>query len=303
MTAVRLPAAAEDLVATAQTLWPAPATAALVRGPHRDPGTRVVREFAFLPNAEHPRLIVPVGVPAAAAAAMRRYSQALSRTERYGRAGLALVLRTGVGERLLPDRVRISVPTGSPGSGDDRAAGLAGGARSVEDVLAEVLGEPVVVSLGLGNRRANQKPILHVLTPAGRTRAFVKVGDTAMARTLVRGEAEALRRVGDAAAQPGDRAGADRPGQLERAGAADPLAAAHVREARQGRGAVRGDRRAGRLDRRADGRADRERVLATDPQGGGRGQRRRHPRPAQVGGGRGGAPARRHRVPVRLLAR
>ncbi len=197
MTAVRLPAAAEDLVATAQTLWPAPATAALVRGPHRDPGTRVVREFAFLPNAEHPRLIVPVGVPAAAAAAMRRYSQALSRTERYGRAGLALVLRTGVGERLLPDRVRISVPTGSPGSGDDRAAGLAGGARSVEDVLAEVLGEPVVVSLGLGNRRANQKPILHVLTPAGRTRAFVKVGDTAMARTLVRGEAEALRRVGD----------------------------------------------------------------------------------------------------------
>ena len=158
----------------------------------------MVREFAFLPNAEHPRLIVPVGLPAAAAAAVRRYSQALSRTERYGRTGLAMVLRTGVGERLLPDRVRISVPTGSPDSpdspGDDRAAGES--ARSVEDVLAEVLGEPVVVSLGLGNRRANQKPILHVLTPAGQTRAFVKVGDNAMARTLVRGEAEALRRVG-----------------------------------------------------------------------------------------------------------
>jgi hypothetical protein len=180
----RLPPAAEDLVATAQTLWPAPATAALVRGGDPAPGERVLREFAFLPNAARPRLIVPVGVPAAAAAALRRYSQALSGKERYGRAALSVALRTGLGERLLPDRVRVSVPTGH-----------AGELRSVEDVLAEVLGEPVVVSLGLGNRRANQKPILHVLTPAGQTRAFVKVGDNEMSRTLVRGEADALRRV------------------------------------------------------------------------------------------------------------
>jgi hypothetical protein len=183
MTDVRMPPAAADLVATAQTLWPAPASAALVRGARVEPGHRVVREFAFLPNAQRPRLIVPVGVPAAAAAAMRRYSQALSGTERYGRAVLALVLRSGLGERLLPDRVRISV------RGDED------GLRSVEDVLGDALGERVVVSLGLGNRRANQKPILHVLTPAGRTRAFVKVGDTEMARALVRGEADALRRV------------------------------------------------------------------------------------------------------------
>lgn len=182
MTAVRLPPAAEDLVATAQTLWPAPASAALVRGARRDPAERVVREFAFLPNAERPRLIVPVGVPAAAAAAMRRYSQALGVKDRYGRAGLALLLRTGLGERLLPDRVRISMPLTASG-------------ESVEDVLGAVLDEPVVVSLGLGSRRANQKPILHVLTPGGQTRAFVKVGDTDVARGLVRGEAEALRQV------------------------------------------------------------------------------------------------------------
>ena len=184
MTDVRVPPAAEDLVATAQALWPAPATAALVHRAPAEPGRRVVREFAFLPNAERPRLIVPVGMPAAAAAAMRRYSQALSGAERYGRAMFAMVLRTGLGERFLTDRVRISVPA-------DHADEL----RSVEGVLGHALGEPVVVSLGLGNRRANQKPILHVLTPAGRTRAFVKVGDNDMARTLVRGEAEALRRV------------------------------------------------------------------------------------------------------------
>jgi len=183
MTDVRLPPAAEDLVATAQTLWPAPATAALVRGARREPGERVIREFAFLPNARRPRLIVPIGAPAAAAAALRRYSQALSGVERYGRAALAVLFRTGLGERLLPDRVRISVPP------------AASAKPSIEDILAYVLGEPVVVSLGLGNRRANQKPILHVLTPAGETRAFVKVGDTEMARTLVRGEAESLRQV------------------------------------------------------------------------------------------------------------
>jgi hypothetical protein len=178
MTDVRLPAAAEDLVATAQILWPAPATAALVRGARREPGERVVREFAFLPNARRPRLIVPVGVPAAASAALRRYSQALGGVERYGRAALAAAFRTGLADRLLSDRVRISV-SGSA-------------AESVEDVLTELLGEPVVVSLGLGNRRANQKPILHVMTPRGETRAFVKVGDNDMARTLVRGEAAAL---------------------------------------------------------------------------------------------------------------
>ncbi len=181
MTDVRIPPAAEDLVATAQTLWPSPAAATLVRGSRREPGERVVREFAFLPNARRPRLIVPVGVPSAAAAALRRYSQALGSTERYGRAALALLMRTGLGERLLADRVRISVPAG------------ADALRSVEDVLGELLGEPVVVSLGLGNRRANQKPILHVLTPAGETRAFVKVGDTAVTRDLVRGEAAALK--------------------------------------------------------------------------------------------------------------
>jgi hypothetical protein len=184
VTDVRLASAAADLVATAQTLWPPPATAALVRGTHRESGHRVVREFAFLPNAQRPRLIVPVGMPAAAAAAMRRYSQALSGKERYGRAVLALALRSGLGERLLTDRVRISV------RGGDEV-----GLRSVEDVLGDALGEPVVVSLGLGNRRANQKPVLHVLTPTGRTRAFVKVGDNDMARALVRGEADALLQV------------------------------------------------------------------------------------------------------------
>jgi hypothetical protein len=180
----RVPPAAEDLVTTAQLLWPPPASAALVRGADVDPTCRVVREFAFLPSAKRPRLVVPIGVPAAAAAAVRRYSQALSDPERYARAALALVLRSGLGERLLSDRVRISIP-----DGDDS------GSRSVEDVLGDALGEQVVVSLGLGNRRANQKPILHVLTPAGKTRAFVKVGNNDMARALVRGEADVLLRV------------------------------------------------------------------------------------------------------------
>jgi hypothetical protein len=53
----------------------------------------------------------------------------------------------------------------------------------------------VQISLGLGNQRANQKPILQVLSRAGRSLAFVKVGDSDVTRALVRAEADALCRV------------------------------------------------------------------------------------------------------------
>jgi hypothetical protein len=55
-----------------------------------------------------------------------------------------------------------------------------------------VLGQPVTVSLGIGTKRANRKPILQVFDLAGRPLAHVKVGDTATAAGHVRGEAVAL---------------------------------------------------------------------------------------------------------------
>jgi hypothetical protein len=141
---------------------------------------QAVREFMFLPSADRPRLLLPAGLPAAAAAALRRYSHDLGTRQRVTRALTATAVRAGLADRALRDRLHVT-----------------GAGESVEDRLGELLGRPVVVSVGLGSARANRKPILHVLTPRGEPVAFVKVGDTAMARELIAGEAAALGRLAD----------------------------------------------------------------------------------------------------------
>ncbi|RKS72069.1 hypothetical protein BZB76_4882 [Actinomadura pelletieri DSM 43383] len=153
-------------------LWP-DARVEPVR-PGESKGAR--RELAFLPDAEHPRLLVPAGLPGAAASALRRYSHDLGVKQRVSRGLTATAVRTGLPERTLKDRLRVT-----------------GGGPSIEDRLAELLDRPVVVSVGLGSARANRKPILHVLSERGEPLAFVKVGDTGTARGLLAGEADALR--------------------------------------------------------------------------------------------------------------
>ncbi|WP_018653349.1 hypothetical protein [Actinomadura flavalba] len=155
-----------------RSLWPGATVTAV--GPGAAAGAR--RELAFLPDAEHPRLLVPAGLPAVAAASLRRYSHDLGVKQRATRALTAAAVRTGLPERTLRDRLAIT-----------------GGDASIEDRLAEILGRPVVVSIGLGSARANRKPVLHALSPRGEPLAFVKVGDTGTARDLTSGEAAALR--------------------------------------------------------------------------------------------------------------
>ncbi|MES9608699.1 hypothetical protein [Actinomadura sp. NPDC000929] len=158
-------------IAAVRDLWPDARVEAV--GPGRSEGAR--RELAFLPDAERPRLLVPAGMPRATAAALRRYSHDLGPKQRASRGLTAAAVRTGLPERTLRDRLSIT-----------------GGGPSIEDRLAELLGRPVVVSVGLGSARANRKPILHVLTPRGEPAAFVKIGDTGTARALLEGEAAAL---------------------------------------------------------------------------------------------------------------
>ncbi|MEU8798004.1 hypothetical protein [Spirillospora sp. NPDC048819] len=156
-------------------------------GPGEADGAR--RELAFLPNADRPRLLVPAGLPRAAAAALRRYSSDLGLKQRVSRGLTAAAVRTGLPERTLKDRVRVT-----------------GGDASIEDHLAALLGRPVVLSIGLGSARANRKPILHVLSPDGKPVAFVKVGDTGTARDLLAGEAAALTYLDSRLPGPGSRA-------------------------------------------------------------------------------------------------
>ena len=139
-------------------------------------------EYLVIPDARRPRLLVPVGRRAAAAAAVRRYSEPSGRLDRLKREAVAWGVRTGAAELLLRDRVRVR-----PTSADD-------GAGSVEDHLRAVLGN-VVLSVHVGPARANRKPVLQVLTPDGRTVGFVKIGVNDLTRQLVRQEAEALSRL------------------------------------------------------------------------------------------------------------
>ncbi|MDN3352511.1 hypothetical protein [Actinomadura sp. DC4] len=156
---------------TVARLWP---DAEVGEGP--DP--EAVRAFVFLPSADRPRLLLPAGLPAAAAGALRRYSHDLGPRARVTRAATATAVRAGLADRMLRDRLFVT-----------------GAGASIEDRLGELLGRPVVISVGLGSARANRKPILHALTPRGEPVAFVKVGDTEMARDLIAGEAAALARL------------------------------------------------------------------------------------------------------------
>lgn len=166
---------------TAMLLWPGSTASAVARRTGPPPGERVLREFIFVPNAKRPRLLLPAGAPMAAAAALQRYSHDLGRSQRIGRNLLSVAMRTGLPERALPDRLRVSVPVS-----------LMTSIESVESYLGEILGREVFVSLGLGTPRANRKPVLHVLTTRGESLAFVKVGDTEVTRKLVRAEAATL---------------------------------------------------------------------------------------------------------------
>ncbi len=68
---------------------------------------------------------------------------------------------------------------------------------TITDRLAEIMNQPVVATLALTPRRANRKPVLHLLDPRGQTLAFVKIGINPLTRALVRAEHDALDRVAE----------------------------------------------------------------------------------------------------------
>lgn len=179
--------ASEGWARAAALLWPGAGASWATR--KQRPSEPVLREFLAVPSARRPRLLLPIGAPRAATAALRRYSHDLGAAERTVRHLASSALATGLPERVFRDVLRITAP--APAGGDTGSV-----EGSVEDHLSELLGRPVVVSLGLGTARANRKPVLHVLTPEGETVAFVKVGDSDVASELVRGEAAALSYLG-----------------------------------------------------------------------------------------------------------
>jgi hypothetical protein len=163
------------LMQVAPLLWPAPSTAA-VGAAGGAPSARL-DEFLLLPSARRPRLLVPTG-RRASAAVVRHSGEGRGRRDRAVAAALALALRAGLGAVL---RTRLQVRTPGPAS-----------AASLADHLSSVLGRDVVTGMHLGPPRANRKPVLQVLTPAGGTLAYAKLGVDPLTDSLVRAEATAL---------------------------------------------------------------------------------------------------------------
>ena len=164
----------DDVVAL---LWPAPASAQVGRPQDRSAGT--VSEFVVVPGLERPRLLVPLGSRRAAATALRRYSEPGSRLARYRLEALALAMATGLGPKVMRDRVRIVAD--GPGALD-----------SIETYLTAAIGRVVRLSLHIGPARANRKPVLQLLSDDGEVMGFVKVGVNDLTRRLVTAEAESL---------------------------------------------------------------------------------------------------------------
>jgi hypothetical protein len=165
----------ETYLSTVHSLWPTSPEPRLHRS--RGPGLSARRDasgFLVLPHPGSPRMLVPLGNPAAASQAMQRFSAGLSPAEIVKRLSVSAALRARSGF-AFPHRIEV---LDGPGS--------------LRDWLADVLGEPVEFSIALGTARANRKPVLQVFDRRGRSIAFAKVGATPLAETHVAAEVEAL---------------------------------------------------------------------------------------------------------------
>jgi Phosphotransferase enzyme family len=165
-------------------LWPPPATASLSRGPRPLRGHE--RDFVVLPSARRPRLLVPSG-RRASAAAVRRYGEPGSVPAWAASRALALALAAGGARVGLGGRLRVTAGPGTvdPGTVDP-------GTGTIEGYLRSVLGYEVLISTHLGAARANRKPVLQLLTPRGQTVGFAKVSVNPLTRDLIRAERAAL---------------------------------------------------------------------------------------------------------------
>jgi hypothetical protein len=158
-------------------LWPHPATAEL--GPRRAAHQAGDLSMIVLPGLRDPRLLVPAE-RRPAAAAVRRYGEPGSVRSAVVTRALAAALASGLGPRLLRGRLTVRVPPG---------------AQTIESRLNQTLGRQVLVSVHLGAPRANRKPVLQLLTAAGETIGFAKVGINPLTAGLVGAEHAALERL------------------------------------------------------------------------------------------------------------
>lgn len=174
------------LLQMCQLLWPPPAELTLGRADigqlpangTSPGGARQLQdtEFILIPGLRRPPLLVPAG-QRVAGAAVRHYSGQRSPAARLTTKFFSACLHSGLAGAMFRHRLTMHVPAG---------------ADTVETYLADLLHRDIRLSMYLGPPRANRKPVLHILTPAGHPVAFAKVGVSPLTRELVRTEYSAL---------------------------------------------------------------------------------------------------------------
>jgi hypothetical protein len=162
------------------------------RGEPAPAGYERAETYLALPRAANARLLVPLGSPRAAAAALARNHDATSKKARLARAGLGAGLRIGLTQRVA-DRVDVFAdPTLSPA---ERPRHL------LTEHLREIFGRrDLEMAVILGVPRLNRKPVLQVLASDGTVVGYVKAAWNDLTARLVRNEARVLAEL--AAAKP-----------------------------------------------------------------------------------------------------
>ena len=140
-----------------------------------------VQALAPFPSSSRPRILVPLGSRRAAAASVAG-SPSGGAIGRFARASSAAALRSGLLQRLLPNRVYLTTADGQPALGD---------------YFGEVFQQDVEVAVRVPPRRPNRKPLLQLLTRDGDVLGFAKVGWNELTRSLVANEKAVLETLAD----------------------------------------------------------------------------------------------------------
>jgi hypothetical protein len=147
-------------------------------------GFEAVEAYLALPRATNPRLLVPLGSPRAAAAALARNHDATSLQARLGRAALGAGLRFGLTQRFAP-RVDVFADRALPAA--ERPSVL------LTEHLRAIFGRrDLEMAVILGVPRLNRKPVLQVLAADGTVVGYVKAAWNDLTAGLVRNEARVL---------------------------------------------------------------------------------------------------------------
>jgi hypothetical protein len=162
------------------------------RGERAPAGFGRVEAYLALPRAANPRLLVPLGSPQAAAAALARNHDATSRKARLARAALGAGLKVGLTQRVA-HRVDVFLDPGLPPA--ERSQHL------LTEHLRDLFGRgDLEMAVILGVPRLNRKPVLQVLASDGTVVGYVKAAWNDLTAGLVRNEARVLADL--AAAKP-----------------------------------------------------------------------------------------------------